>query len=116
MERSESTAYYHGTAHHFMVGDELAPQAFTLHGPSTGVHVYLTDRDTAEEYARFAVEQLRDRGHVGLLRGRVYRVEPLGEVEVDPSGMTYQDDDGRVVTADRRTCRARIVEQVWVDE
>jgi hypothetical protein len=108
--------YFHGTTHEFNEGDELTPQPFTLHGPSTGKHVYMTDRDFAEEYAEFAAEQRGDVDPNLRYVPRVYMVEPIGEVEVDPSGMSYLDDDGNETTPDRRAAKARIVKKVWEKE
>lgn len=107
---------YHGTTHDFKPGDELLPQGHTLHGPSTGKHVYMTDQDTAQEYAGFAIEQLADMGHSGPLVPRVFKVKPVGEVEEDPAGLRQYDDDDNEYTTDRRAPKAIIVEKTWEGE
>lgn len=105
--------FFHGTTHPFSEGDILSPHDKTLHGPSTGKHVYLTSRDIAEEYAEMAVEQRMDMGDKGPLVPRVFEVEPIGNVEPDPSGMRLLDDDDNEYTDDVRAPKARIIRQVW---
>jgi hypothetical protein len=107
--------FFHGTAHSFKEGDIVYPHR-GLHGPSTGKHVYMTDRDIASEYADMAIEQLHDMEEYDpkVHKPRVYEVEPLGDVEVDPSGiqMGYEDEGEGVFTYDHRTSHMRIVRQV----
>lgn len=105
--------FFHGTAHPFTPGDELRPH-IGLHGPSTGQHVYITSQDMAAEYADMAVEQLQESGRFNpdIHRPRVFQVEPLGPVEVDPAGMKLLDDDDNEYTDDRRTSHARILGEV----
>lgn len=105
--------FFHGTTHPFSEGDTLSPHTETLHGPSTGEHVYMTSRGIAEEYAEMAVEQLMDMGHKGPLVPRVFEVEPIGNVETDPSGIRLLDDDDNEYTEDVRAPKARIIRQVW---
>lgn len=104
---------FHGTAHPFKPGDILRPNQ-TLHGPSTGKHVYLTSRDMAGEYADMAVEQLSDMGKLDpkIHKPRVFQVKPLGPVEEDPSGIRLLDDNDNEYTDDRRTSHARIIKEV----
>lgn len=85
-----------------------------LHGPSTGGHVYITSKDMASEYADMAMEQLHDMGQLdpAIHKPRVFAVEPLGDVEEDPSGIRLLDDDDNEYTDDRRTSHARIIKQV----
>ena len=106
--------YFHGTAHPFKPGDLLQPQNRTLHGPSTGGHVYITSRDMAGEYADMAIDQLFDMGMYDpkVHKPRVYQVEPLGDVEEDPSGIRLLNDDDSEYTDDRRTSSARIIKEV----
>lgn len=116
MKNLQKQQFFHGTTHDFSEGDILAPSERTLHGPSTGKHVYFTSREVAEEYANMAVDQLTDMGHPGPLVPRVYQVEPIGDVEEDPSGMRELDDDDNEYTDDRRAPQARIIKKVWEGE
>ena len=109
----QSKQFFHGTTHEFGEGDELSPQGETLHGPSTGKHVYMTSREIAEEYAEMAAEQRMDMGHEGPIVPRVYAVEPIGDVEPDPSGIRLLDDNDNEYTDDVRAPKARIIRQVW---
>ena len=105
--------FFHGTAHPFKEDDVIYPHQ-GLHGPSTGGHVYITSQDIAGEYADMAVEQLHDQGRYdpNTHKPRVFQVEPLGPVEIDPSGMQLLDDDDNEYTDDRRTSHARVIRQV----
>lgn len=107
------TQFFHGTAHPFKEDDIIYPHQ-GLHGPSTGKHVYVTSRDMAEEYADMAVEQLTDQGRYDpkVHQPRVFQVEPLGAVDIDPSGIQLLDDDDNEYTDDRRTSHARVIKQV----
>ena len=108
-----SSQFYHGTAHPFEEGDILKPHG-SLHGPSTGSHVYMTSRDMADEYADMAIDQLHDQGRLDpeVHKPRVFQVQPLGPVEQDPSGIKLLDDDDNEYTDDMRTSHARIIRQV----
>jgi hypothetical protein len=108
-----SSQFFHGTAHPFKEGDILKPHT-SLHGPSTGGHVYITSKEMASEYADMAMEQLHDMGQLNpeIHQPRVFAVEPLGAVEEDPSGIRLLDDDDNEYTDDRRTSHARIIKQV----
>lgn len=108
-----SNQFFHGTAHPFKEGDILKPHS-GLHGPSTGSHVYITSRDMASEYADMAIDQLHDQGALNpdIHKPRVFQVEPLGQVEQDPSGIKHLDDDDNEYTEDYRTSHAKVVRQV----
>jgi hypothetical protein len=108
-----SSQFFHGTAHPFKEGDILTPH-IGLHGPSTGAHVYITSRDMASEYADMAIDQLHDQGafNPDIHKPRVFAVEPLGDVEEDPSGIKLLDDNDNEYTDDHRTSHARIIKQV----
>ena len=104
--------FFHGTASEFQPGEVIHPHE-SLHGPSTGGHVYVTSRGNAQEYAHFAMEQLEDTGRIEPHHSpRVYEVQPLGPVEEDPAGM--REDDGS--TDDRRTTHAKVVRQIWPEK
>jgi len=108
-----SGQFFHGTAHPFKEGDILKPHT-TLHGPSTGSHVYITSEGMADEYANMAIDQLSDMGKLNpkIHKPRVFQVEPLGPVEQDPSGIKLLDDNDNEYTDDMRTSHARIIRQV----
>jgi rifampin ADP-ribosylating transferase len=77
-EVHESGALLHGTKANFAVGDLLVPgRQSNFGGGRTANHVYLTATlDAATWGAELAV---------GEGRGRIYIVEPLGEIEDDPN-------------------------------
>lgn len=76
--------------------------------------MYITSEDMASEYADMAVEQLMDSGRFdpSVHKPRVFQVEPLGDVEVDPAGIKLLDDHDNEYTDDRRTSHARILRQI----
>lgn len=106
--------FFHGTLEDFQPGDILEGQGNTLHGPSTGRHVYITSEDMAGEYAAMANEEMADHGDLDpdVHAQRVYEVRPLAPVEVDPAGIELLDDDDNPYTDDRRTLRAKVVRKV----
>lgn len=109
-----SEQFFHGTAHPFKEGDVIKPYHRTLHGPSTGQHVYVTTEDLAREYADMAIEQLDDFGEYDpdVHSARVFEVQPLGPVETDPAGIKLLDDNDNAYILDRRTSAARVIREV----
>lgn len=107
--------FFHGTLHDFQPGDILEAQGHTLHGPSTGQHVYITSEDMAREYASMAAEEMADMDQLdpSIHAQRVYEVKPLTDVEIDPAGIRLLDENDEPYTDDRRVERAEILRKVY---
>jgi rifampin ADP-ribosylating transferase len=100
-EVHESGALFHGTKADLSVGDVLVPGRQSNFGIGrTANHVYLTATlDAATWGAELAV---------GEGRGRIYIVEPLGEIEDDPN-LTDKKFPGNPTRSYRTTEPVKVV-------
>jgi rifampin ADP-ribosylating transferase len=107
-EVHESGTLFHGTKADLSVGDVLVPgQQSNFGSGRTANHVYLTATlDAATWGAELAV---------GAGRGRIYIVEPLGEIEDDPN-LTDKKFPGNPTRSYRTTEPVKVVGELtdWV--
>lgn len=107
-EAHESGAYLHGTKAELAVGDALLPgHASNFEQGRTANHIYVTKTlDAATWGAELAA---------GEGRGRIYIVEPQGELEDDPN-VTDKRFPGNPTLSYRTKDPVRVVEELrdWV--